>query len=386
MKDRWKEKIIYALLTVGRWGLNFIYLFHKLCLTKRRISIISRQAEEPYADLQMLSSQLRRLDPDTEVIVSCRMIGDGIAGKISYIGYLITTQMHLFATSQVVVLDTYCIGASMLKHKRGLKIVQMWHAMGAFKKFGYTSIDETEGRSSVIARGMQMHRNYDVVFISSEACRMPMAASFGCDPEKLQVMPLPRTDLVRDPRFLQETGEKIRQAYPQLLGKRVILYTPTFRKAGTILPYAKQLIDVVDYESACLVVKLHPIDGVRIIAKHAIIDRAFSSQEWLSVADDVITDYSAFVFEAAAAGKRIYRFVPDDTAYDRERGFLIDVETEFPFFESGDAQEVLRAVAEERCDPQALQAFTDKYVQPGEHYTEHMAAYILHLAGAEASA
>ena len=45
--------------------------------------------------------------------------------------------MYYLATSKVCVLDGYCIPASILKHKKKLKIIQIWHASGAIKKFGY---------------------------------------------------------------------------------------------------------------------------------------------------------------------------------------------------------------------------------------------------------
>lgn len=377
--EKIRGKVIYVFMAAGRFGLNVIYLFHKLCPVKNRIAIVSRQSDVPYADLGMLKDEISRLSPDTEVIISCRMIGEGISGKISYLMHLVTTQMHLFATSKAVILDTYCISASMLRHKKKLKIIQMWHAMGAFKRFGYSALDDAEGRSSVIAKGMCMHRNYDVVFISSEACRKPMAQSFGCREEMLEVMPLPRVDLLKDKALQQQTAEKIRSAYPQIIGKRVILYAPTFRKSGKVPDYAKQLIDAADDKNICLVVKLHPIDREKITAENAIIDDRFSSLEWLSTADDVITDYSAFIYEAAAAGKCIYRYVPDDADYDQQRGFLVDIRKEFPFFYSGDPEQVLQAAASGRCDPEALQRFTDKYICPGENYTGAMASYILAL-------
>ena len=384
MTDRLKQIFLTVLLAVGRFGLNLIYFFHKAAPTRNRISFISRQNPEPSEDLTMLAAELKRQSPRTQIVIDCKMIDPGLPAKIRYLFYMITRQMHLFATSRVVILDGYCIAACMLHHKKRLKIVQMWHAMGAFKKFGYTSLGESEGRSKTLARGMRMHENYDVVFISSEACRAPMAASFGCDPGKLVVMPLPRTDALRDSEQIRENARRIHDRYPQLTGKQVILYAPTFRRAGDILPYAKELIDAVDYTRYCLVVKLHPLDGRRIIAKHAIIDEDFTSQEWLSAADSVVTDYSAFLYEAAVAGKALYRYVPDAESYDTQRGFLVNPEQELPFYCSGDAHEIVSAIETARCDRDAVRAFADKYVAPGENHTRRMAQYILDLQGAEA--
>lgn len=45
------------------------------------------------------------------------MIPSSFGGKIKYVGEMFR-QMKALATSKVVVLDGYCILASMLKHKR----------------------------------------------------------------------------------------------------------------------------------------------------------------------------------------------------------------------------------------------------------------------------
>ena len=67
-------------------------------------------------------------------------------------------QMYHIATSRVVILDSYCIVISILKHKKKLTIIQMWHAMGAFKKFGYSIIGKSEGTSKKIIDLMRMHK------------------------------------------------------------------------------------------------------------------------------------------------------------------------------------------------------------------------------------
>ena len=71
------------------------------------------------------------------------------------------TQMYHIATSKVVVLDGYCIAASVLNHKPDTKIVQMWHALGTIKKFGYQVLGTEEGSDPDVARIMRMHKNYD---------------------------------------------------------------------------------------------------------------------------------------------------------------------------------------------------------------------------------
>lgn len=364
------------ILTAGRGVLNFIYAFHKLAPVKNRISFVSRQNSEPSADIRMLAEELKRQDPGVEIVISCRMIDPGLKAKVRYVLHMITEQMHLFAVSKVVILDGYCISACMLHHRKDLKILQMWHAMGALKKFGCCTIGEEEGYSPEIAEGMRMHKNYSTVFVSSEACKPLMAPAFGCDESIMKVMPLPRTDLIVQPQYVEENRERIFARYPSIRGKKVILYAPTFRKNEDIHSYVESLIMAVDYERYSLIIKLHPLDREKIDYGKAILDFDFSTIEMYSAADYVITDYSAVFFEAALAGKPLFRYVPDFERYGVQRG-LMDIYPDAPGPISKDTRAVIKAIEEEDYDLEAVKAFGRKYIEAGKNNTAAMAAYIL---------
>lgn len=367
-------------LAIGRIILNFIYFFHKLFPVKERISFVSRQNPAPLPDVKMLAAELERLSPETEIVVSCRMIGPGVIGKLKYLFHMITKQMHLFATSRVIILDGYCIAACMLKHRKDLKIVQMWHAMGALKKFGWAAVGQEEGYSEAVAEGMRMHKGYTTVFAGSDACRKLLAPAFGCSMDIMEVMPLPRTDLILSEEYNKNIRSSIYEKYPQIKDKKVILYAPTFRKRTEIKPFIEEFIKAVDYEKYALVIKLHPLDREGMESDNAVIDQEFSSMKWLSRADYVVTDYSAVVFEAALAGKPIFRYVPDSADYDIHRGFLIDPDKEIPAFRSEKADEVIAAIENDRYDPDAIRLFAEKFIDAKDNNTKEMAEYILKLA------
>lgn len=97
------------------------------------------------------------------------MIPASAGGKIKYAGEMFR-QMKALATSKVAVLDGYCILASMLNHKSDLKIIQIWHALGAFKRFGKSILDKESGKSSKTAAAFKMHNNYDLIAASGDAC------------------------------------------------------------------------------------------------------------------------------------------------------------------------------------------------------------------------
>ena len=73
-------------------------------------------------------------------------------------------QMYHLATSRVVVLDSYCIVASVLKKKKGTTIIQMWHALGSFKKFGKSIIGKDESSVNIsVMNKIQVNDGFDKI-------------------------------------------------------------------------------------------------------------------------------------------------------------------------------------------------------------------------------
>ena len=139
--------------------LNLIYLLIKIIIPVReKITFISRQGNTPSLDFQLLSEELT--DRGICTVVLCKILDKSVAGLFSY-GFHMIKQMWHMAGSKVVILDGYCIAASMLKHKKSLTIVQSWHSMGSMKDFGYTAMGKEEGSSYKLAKAMKMHQNYD---------------------------------------------------------------------------------------------------------------------------------------------------------------------------------------------------------------------------------
>ena len=175
---------------------NGIYEIHKLFPVRNRIAMVSRQSSTLTLDMRLLKEELERQNPEVEIVTLNRMIPPGLAGKIKYLWYMVTREMHVFATSRVVLLEGYCINASILHHRRELSIIQLWHALGVLKQFGYYAIGTEEGHSEALAKAMHMHENYDYAICSSEFCRPYYAKAFRMPESRVKVCPLPRTDLL----------------------------------------------------------------------------------------------------------------------------------------------------------------------------------------------
>lgn len=319
---------------------NIIYCFMKLLPTKKKVTFISRQHNTSNVDFDLLIKEIKETRPDYEVRVLTKMIGPRYQDKIIY-GFHMLCQMYHTATSEVVVLDTYCIIISILKHKKKLKVIQIWHAVGAFKKFGYSVIGKAEGTSSKVADLMRMHENYDYVCTSSEFCKQFFAEAFHISEKKVIVCPLPRLDILRSAEMKGEIKEKVYEAYPELQNtqKKIILYAPTHRKEKPNMSKPVQrLIDHVDFDKYELIIKLHPLSKHKVIDSRVILNAEFATHEMMLVADYVITDYSAIVFEAALLEKRLLFYGFDYESYMVRRDFYIHYNEELPgeIFEEAD--------------------------------------------------
>ncbi|MCC2864716.1 CDP-glycerol glycerophosphotransferase family protein [Ihubacter massiliensis] len=353
------------IILIGRLVLNVIYFFHKLFPIRNKVAIISRQSNEPTLDIRLISEELEQRK-DIEVKVLCKTLESGMLSKIRYLFHMIGPQMHAFATSKVVVLDSYCIAASLLHHRSKLKIIQMWHAMGGFKKFGYSIIDKEEGSKGWIARTMRMHNNYDYILASSKESAIFFSEAFGYDLDHFKILPLPRTDLLRSAEFMTDTRRKIIETIPQLEERETILYAPTFRKDEAGIDGIDDLIREVDLERYNLIVALHPLMSGVQMPEQVITTQQFTTLELLSVCEYFITDYSAMIYEAALAAKPIFLYAYDFDQYTGKRGFYIDYCNDLPERPYFDPKEIMEAVKLHEYDVKRSISFGERYVAKTE--------------------
>lgn len=372
-------KILLLKIAVG--CLNIIYFFIKWVPTKNKITFISRQGNTISFDFCILSQQLKKDLKGFKIIVLTKRLTqeDGIIAKISYCLHIFT-QMYHIATSKVVILDSYCLPISVLSHKKGLKVIQMWHSVGTMKKFGYSILDKKEGSNYQIAKALKMHYNYDYVFCASEAYKDHLAQGFHIDPSKIVIYPLPRLDMLRDKKYKKDISFQIYERYPDLKKKKTILYAPTFRKNKDITPAVEKLINQVDFEKYNFIVKLHPLDQTVIEDERVIIDNTFSSFDMLLVSDYIISDYSCFIYEAAFLEKPIFLYNFDLDHYMSSRDTYIDYNKDIPLFKSKDPKVIIKAIEEYKYDISTVCEFKKKYIKESKQsYSKNISNFIKQL-------
>ena len=337
--------------------LRVIYAPLKLLKTKNQIVYLSRQRNEKGIDIELLEQAIKNENPSVNQVFRLKMLDDGIKAKILYFFYLIG-DMYYLATSKVAIVDTYSITVSCLNHKSDLKVIQMWHALGALKKFGLQSLGTKDGRDESISKALCMHKNYDYVIApSAETAKFYMEA-FGVDSSKIKICPMPRVDFITD---LKPKTTEFYSQNPNFGDKKIVLYVPTFREREA---YIAQMLktefeDLDDYQ---LIISQHPLSKAPKDDRY-IQNGDFNSFELMKIADVIITDYSACAFEASLLMKPLYFFVPDYEEYMVDRGINVDIKAELPFAVFDEANELLKSIKNDNYDLNALYAFKSKYVE-----------------------
>lgn len=362
--------------------MQLFYALFKLLPVKKKITFISRQGNSPSLDFRLLKKEINKEHPDYEVVFLCRKLEGGFVRKLSYCFHILVQEYHI-ATSEALILDSYCIAASVLKHRDSLLVIQMWHSVGTMKKFGYSILDKPEGSSSRIAKLMKMHSGYTYVLCAGEGYADHLAQGFNVSRDKIKIYPLPRVELLQDEKYIGKKKREILSRYPELGERKNIVYVPTFRRAGDmgLDDAASKLAAQIDSDKFNLIIKAHPLAGYH----GQVFDRKnefmtcdeFSSMDMLFIADAVISDYSCIIYEAAVLKKPLFFYTYDYDSYMSTRDIYIDYMKEMPGPISGDPAVIAGEIEKlPDYDFDRLDKFLHKYVSVTGHETEDIVHFI----------
>lgn len=355
--------IIRIGIRIGKVFLNIIYLFIKIIPTQEKVVMLSRQSNKPSIDFELIKDEILKRNDKIEIVMLCKVLRQDFKERIKYCFYILKCMYHI-ATSKVCVLDGYSIPISLLKHKKNLEIIQIWHASGAIKKFGYQSIDKKEGRGTEIAKIMKMHKNYSHVIAPSSATAEFYKEAFGIENEKIAINGLPRLDYIMADKSKDKKIKEFYKKYPKFKNKnkKTILYVPTFRKGSDGVKEAQKLIDRVNFAKYNLIIKLHPLDKNSKAYKY-MVNKRYNTYDLLKIADYIITDYSAVAFEASILNKPLYFYVYDIENYKKTRGLNVDLFKEMNNSTSKDIKEIMKDIESNKYNYEELKEFRNKYME-----------------------
>ncbi len=335
----------------------------KLCPQRDKIIFISRQFDYPNLDFLLMQEYIAKAHSEIQMVFLCKKLRNGIGEKCKYMIYMFKCMCHL-ATAKYCVVDTYVIPVSILRHKKSLKIVQIWHALGAIKKFGYQTIGKYAGHPAVIASAMNMHKNYTYVLAPGALTAGYYREAFHVSPDNIKIMGMPRIDYIL--RRDDAKREYIYNQYPAMRKKPSILYVPTFRKDQ--VNNMDTILSQFDFNRYNLVIKYHPLDKTkrnRQIPIHrkaiAVYQPDISIYDLYKVCDAVITDYSSASLEACLLDKPVYFYVYDIDQYRDDPGLNMDPAIEMPSCTSSNFIDIMNWIEAGDYDRDVIRLYKERF-------------------------
>lgn len=325
LSGREKAKVIIS------FGLNALSLiFRPLPIKQNRISFFTNRTNEPTGNLKAVYNTVKDME-NVDVHLVCK--SGGVKGTLP----VIFRFLRLYMTSKIVYIDDYYHLISYVRKKKGTSLIQLWHACGAFKTFGFSRFH----KKSKLQLYSANHRQYDYAVVSSEEVTDFYAEAFGISREKVTALGSPRCDILTDSDYCDKICNAFFARYPQLSGKKLLLFAPTFRGGGNgdcYYPMDKfdvdKILDILGEEWA-IIIKLHPYLTEKFTCSEKnssrLIDCSDSDvNDILLVTDFLVTDYSSVIFEASILDIPMAFYTFDLEEFIEERDFYFDFKSFVP--------------------------------------------------------
>ena len=323
---REKSKIKYARF-IYRW-MNKIF-----GVRKNQILFASDQRPDLSGNLLRVHERMveRGLDKQFEMKYSFRLpktTGWGTTIRI----------LWLMARSEIILLDDYFgLLKSAIINTETTRVIQLWHAGSGFKSVGYSRFGNP-GSPNL----WHPHRQYTYAITGSTHLVPVYAEAFGIEESAVIPTGLPRVDWFLDPERTKAFTDKFAAEYPQIAGKRVILFAPTFR--GRTFYKAFYDDDWIDFDAlyeACgddtvVLFRMHHFVKEPVGIPEQYKDRFFDFTHYpdglglLHVVDVLITDYSSIIYEFSLLDRPMVFYAPDRINYAATRGFHRDYDETAP--------------------------------------------------------
>ena len=358
----WPE---YLLATALLRFLSRVFAF--LPIRRHRVVLATARNEQLEGNLLHLHRAIQSQHPEIELRLLLEPYRYGLRGKLAYLTRL-ARGMYYLQTARLFVVDNAYFPIHVAPHRPETTVVQVWHAAGALKRFGLdvpALHDPTERRF--------LHRNYDYVVVGGEAARRPYADALRTPASQVLALGSPRTDFFFDLEAMAEARQRLLDAHPQLIGRKVVLYAPTFRGRGEAKRAspgfdAARLRSLLPDDHA-LVLKAHPnLDPLATptAGYDVVIDPGAEINEVFTVADILVTDYSSSIFEWALLGRPLVLLVPDLEQYAADPGLYLDYRTELIGTQVPDTDGVAAAIAGNDFDLSGYGAFVNRHLHASD--------------------
>jgi CDP-ribitol ribitolphosphotransferase len=345
---------------------------------RREVLFASSRDRQLGPQLAAISAALTAADPSLRQGKQLAPYGYGLAAKVAYLLHLIGATWSM-QRARVTVIDNAWLPAHITAPRAGCSVIQVWHAEGAYKRFGHAARGASSGADGALHE--LIHSGYSDALVSSESVRPAYAEAFR--------MPLDRVHAVgplRGAWLANSAAVALRRAtllaqHPELSGKRVLLYAPTFRGRGaqreTQLTIRPEAIAAALPSDWIVAIKAHPLVPITSESTGAqstsggcvTLSAATPIDELFPIADALFTDYSSSIFLWSLLERPLLLAVADAEEYAQDPGLFLDPRSsESIGTRVNSAQEVVAALTAEgsnaATDQIRQRAFSERYLGP----------------------
>lgn len=354
------KKLFYSLYAL------FFNLSRILPVKKNRIAFVAPHNGGENDSLGILRSYIEKKGGYETVTISTRDLKldtSGLKALVSSclkaVGFF-TLKAKALATSKYVFLNDNFMPMASLKFSKEAVITQLWHAEGAFKKFGLSAPLTDDVRE----REKKCSENLTYVVCSSKNVAPIYAEAFGVDASKILPLGAPRIDSLLAKRDVAKLRADFDEKHPECKDKKLILYAPTFRDDPETDKNIVKNIDMAAFNRELgseysLLIKLHPQIHSGEPVEGAVDVTAGDINDLTLISDLLITDYSSVCMDFALLSKPCIFFAFDLEKYEKERSFYFDYESYVPGAVVRDFGAVIEAVKNPANDEEKLHRFRD---------------------------
>ena len=353
-----------------------VYDLHRCCRVERNLVVLADAHHDGRPEaMELLYRRLKqsRVQPAYHIVEM--YLDFGRASKAEVMEYS-TRFMKLYARASVVVVCDNFLPVASCRKKRDTMVVQLWHACGCYKKFGYDAKDDIpEGYHG------DVYRNLSLVTVSAEAAVEPFSSAMHRTHGEVQAIGVSRTDLYFSRKWRYRCIEAFRELYPDVyeetgagsgresgagsggeagagsgretgargvrktgsLRKRrkVVLWAPTFRgNAGQpgLMDLDTEKLQRQLGKEYLVLTRVHPHmkEARKAVKNHCPIP----TEQLYPVVDVLIADYSSLIYEYLLAAQiqnqqdlhgslgvhgGLVLYVPDLDTYMAQRGTYMDI-------------------------------------------------------------
>ncbi len=272
--------------------------------------------------------------------------GSNIFKKMKKAISFFTCKVYHLATAGFVFLNDNFMPLGKLHLSKKAVITQLWHAEGAFKKFGL-DIEQPEN-----VRALEKAGNEKLTYVvcSSEEVAPIYAGAFGVSEYKVLPLGSARSDYFFKEINIERLRAEFNKKHPECKGKKLALYAPTFRDnpaddSRILANFDVQAFNDRFGEEYALLIRLHPQVHTDVKIEGAIDACDYENTlELMKLCDFLITDYSSICMDFAIQDKPVYFYAFDLERYTRERAFYYDYESYVPGPVAKDFQTLLNLI------------------------------------------